>query len=120
MFNQILPIGALCSIIAGTAIGFTASGLIADARVRQATYLCEAGYEVACYRMAELTNGQCAAPGGLVYGCRYDSRVLVINDQRAVRDHNLITARQICRLDGKEPEHCWRRVPPPRFLKVKP
>lgn len=87
-----LPIAALCAIIAGAAIGTKASSLIIDARTRQAAYLCEAGYERACYSMAELTKGQCSAPGGMAYGCRYDSRVLVNIDQRAVRDHGVTLA----------------------------
>jgi uncharacterized membrane protein len=86
-----LLIAALCPVIAGTAIGIKAHGLITDATVRQAAYLCDAGHEVACYRMAELTKGECAAPGGMAYGCKHDSRVSVINDLRAVRDHGVVS-----------------------------
>ncbi len=74
---KLLPVAAICTVIAGGAIGFKASQLIINARVQQAAYLCEAQYESACYNLAVLTKGQCSAPGGWPYGCKHDSRVTV-------------------------------------------
>lgn len=90
--TKLLLIPILGTICLGGAIGHKAIQLVTDAKIRQAAYLCEAQYESACYNLAVLTKGQCAAPGGWPYGCKLDSRVSVINDLRAVRDHGLMSA----------------------------
>ena len=72
-----IPVAAFLVVLAGGAIGFKSSGLITEARISQSAYLCNKGYGSSCYRLAELTNGQCASPGGMIHGCKYDSRVTV-------------------------------------------
>lgn len=88
---KLLLIPVIGTICLGSAIGHKANQLVTEATIRQAAYLCEAQYDSACRNLAVLTKGQCAAPGGWPHGCKYDSRVSVINDQRAVRDHALLS-----------------------------
>lgn len=67
----------LCSLVIGAAVHSKASQLVNDAKIRQAAYLCDAGYESNCYALARMTEGECSAPNAGAYGCKYDAQFFI-------------------------------------------